>query len=575
MLDLRSSLAGIVCLLAASAHSAFCDSTWNPDPSLGNVSAHKRLYELARDYCDAHFDPAANLVNSKMPVPNPHDHLVRESAYYAYALLLTGDPSDRAKAQDIIKAVLATQDTHENSAWRGAFLWRKEDDWPSTKNPDLNSAAFVGTALAEIALLDRDKPCLDPDVRSALDAAGKLAVEELFRRDVDAGYTNIALLSTALSTAGAKLWSVPGAADWADHKLSLILKLADDGAVYEYSSPTYSAVDINAAYMIRQFAFSDAFAAKADAIIDHLWKEVSLAYHAPSCQLGGPYCRAYGNDMLTYAAGLKYDLFLALDGKYPLPEKPELGHGWDQGGQVITAGLPIKPRPEFDQPAPAERAWDAAGNGPSPVRHLFQYRNGNFILGTVANQDEWKQKRNLVADWRTDDSSAPLGFRVGFCIDESNETLPGGFPYATILFHSQQKKDAALIAQVAMRGLPPSGACSLCFSTNAHVVDPKTVPVVVQDGAYTTYLYPVTNSPVEFQTVTVTKTDQPTLQVNRPWSSADTFDKCHVIAYVAVFRPADQPAPKATNLTLGSANGHISATANVDGQDLAIDAPAQ
>ncbi|HEX4140014.1 MAG TPA: hypothetical protein VHY09_06670, partial [Candidatus Methylacidiphilales bacterium] len=307
----------------------------------------------------------------------------------------------------------------------------------------------------------------------------------------------------------------------------------------------------------------------------HLWKEIALAYHAPSCQLGGPYNRAYGNDMLTYAAGLKYFIYLALDGKYPLPEQLDTAHGWDQGGLALVAAFPIKPRPEFQQTAPAERTWTAVGPDDKfhPTRQLHQFRDGNFILGTVAFQDEWRQKRNLVADWRTDDSTAPNGFRVGFCIDESNETLPGGFPPASILFYSQQKGDAALVAQVAMRGLPPSGSCSLVFPTNAAAADPTAKPVVVNDGAVTTYIYPVSNGPVAYDTTTKTQTDQPTFQVNRPWASADPVGKVHVISYLVVFRPADKPAPKVENLALKSDASQVTVNATVDGNALSVEAP--
>ncbi len=561
----------IVSCLLATTPSAFAAGTWNPDPRLGNVEAHRQLYELGRAWGDTHFDAAASMISQK---PKSRDHMVRESIYYAYTLLLTGDPDDRAKAQPIIKNVIAEQDIRANSVWRGAFLWTSLSKWSDQRNPDLNTAAFIGTGLAEIAELDRRKPCLDPDVRSAVDAAGKLAVEEVIRRNVDPGYTNIALLSTALAAAGAKLWAVPGADKWADDKLSTVLKLAGDGAVYEYSSPTYSAVDLSAAYMIRQFAFNDAFAAKGDAIIDHLWKELSSAYHAPSYQLGGPYNRAYGNDMLTYAAGLKYFLFLALDGKYPLPVQPDLAHGWDQGGLGMLAALPVKPRPEFQQTPPAERTWIATGpsDGVHASRELHQFRDGNFILGTVVSQDEWKQKRNLVADWRTDVTTAP-GYKIGFCIDETNETLPNGFPYATIQFRSQQKGSAALVLLDAQRALPPSGAASLVFDTGATVADPKASPIVVQDGAITTYLYPITNGQASYESHEDDKSDQHTVQVNRVWSSADALGKVHAISYLVVFRPADKPAPQVSDLALKDDAGQLSVSATVDGAPLSITMP--
>jgi hypothetical protein len=551
--------------LLASSFASGLAATWNPGPALGNVALHRHLYEISRAYCDSNFDPAAHLLHRKS------SHLIRESAYYAFALLLTADPQDRDRAQEIINKVLMAQDTRAHSDWRGAFLWTAEDKWETAKNPDLNSAAFVGAALASISDLDAQRHILDPALRSKVDAAGKLAVGEVMRRNVDPGYTNISLLSAGLAAAGTKLWAVPGADKFAKDKIDTVLHLAGDGAVYEYSSPTYSAVDLVGAYAARHYAFSDTFAKTADALIDHLWKETAQAYHAPTFQLGGPYNRSYGNDMLTYASGLKYWLYLALDGAYPLPENIDTAHGWDQAGLVMIADLPVKARPEFQETPLAERTWNAVGpaDGRHPTRELHQFRQGNFILGTVAFQDEWKQKRNLVADWRSDEP-APQSFRVGFCIDESNETLPSGFPYASILFYSQQKGPAALVALVATGALPSAGGSSLVFDTHASVADLNASPISIQDGAITTYLYPVSTTPVTFSTTTDTHTDQQTFQVNRPWTSSDTIGSLHVISYLVVFRAPNQPAPKVSHLSLKPDGDHLSATASVDGVDLSV-----
>ena len=230
-------------------------ATWTPDPSIPDPKSHQRLYEIGREYLDKNFDPDADLIgaNSKHP-PNKKQHATRESAYYAYALLLTGDPADRELAQKVIKKVVQTQETNADGLTRGAFGWYWED-----KPTDLNSAAFVGTALADIAYLDQQHPCLDPDVRQIVESAGKLAVLAVMHRDVDPGYTNIAFLTTALTAAGDKLWHMPVAAAFSEAKLDGIMKLADDSEFAEYLSPTYGAVDFDGAYCARKFAFSRCF----------------------------------------------------------------------------------------------------------------------------------------------------------------------------------------------------------------------------------------------------------------------------------------------------------------------------
>jgi hypothetical protein len=559
------------CLLASALGPASA-ATWNPDPSLGNVDQHRRLYEIARTFGDTNFDPDANLVgaHSKKP-PNKKQHSTRESAYYAYGLLLTGDPADRARAQAILKRVVTLQDTNPKSPTYGVFNWVAED-----RPQDYNSGAFVGLTLADVVDLDRRKPSLDPDVRSQVENSTRLAVEEVMRRNINAGYTNIALLSTALVAAGEKLWSLPGAGAWAQTKLDTVMALADDGEFAEYLSPTYTGVALQGAYMARKFSFSDAFAAKADATIDHLWKQVAASYHPPTYQLGGPYLRAYGDNMLDYCALLKYFIYLGVDGAYPIPDT-QFEHDWDMGSLFAIADLPIPARPEFKAPHVPWREWTAVGSpggnadaDNSLVRHLCQYREGNFILGTVAYQDEWKQKRNLVAFWRND-GPPPDGMRVGLCIDESNEFQAiGGFPGEKLHFCSQQVKGAALVGIVAAAGsVPKVGTSTLVFDDGAMVPETKDASsLAIHDGTMTVYLYPVSTGNPRF--VNEPDAAHHLTRVLRPWSSADVVGSLRVLSYLIVFRPASQPAPVISGLALKADENGASASATVDGVELSV-----
>jgi hypothetical protein len=472
-------------------------AAWTLDPSLGNPEQHQRLYEIGRKFGDVNFDPDANLVgtHTKRP-PNKKQHSTRESTYYACGLLITGDPADNARAQAILKRIVTFQDTKPGSPTYGLFNWNSED-----VPGDQNSAAFVGLTLADILDLDRRRPCLDPDIKAAIEQSVRLALGEVMSRDVDPGYTNIAMLSIAFASGGEKLLQVPGAGKWAEAKLDAVMKLAEDGEFAEYVSPTYTGVALQGAYMAQKLAFSDAFAAKAQATIDHLWKQVAASYHAPTYQLRGPYLRAYGDNMLEYAS----------------------------------------------------------------VRHLIRYRDGNFILGTVAFQDEWKQKRNLVAFWRNP-GPAPLGMKVGFCIDESNESLPG-FAGEKLHFYSKQVEGSALVGITATTDVPGQGVTSLVFDDGAVVVNGGN-GVCITDGTMTTYLYPVSRAAVHYDS-------QPDpahhlMRVTRSWNSSDIVGPLHVMAYLLVFRPADQAGPVVSDVKLGSDKNGESAGAKVDGETFSV-----
>lgn len=553
---IRQAVCGGILALAATCVSA---QNWNPDPALGNVEQHRRLYDIARRYCEKNYDAEANLVYT----PGQKLHSTRESAYYAYGLLLTGDSADNARAQAILKRILTVQDTRVESRTYGDFNWTFED--PAPRDP--NSRVFIGLILADIIDMDRAKPMLDSDLRQEVEKACRRTVEAAIRHNVSPGYTNIALLSVALTAAGEKLWSIPEARAFSQRKLESIIAVTGDGEFTEFLSPTYYGVSIHAAYSARKYAFSEAFAAKMDGVIDHLWKQNAASYHAPTFQLAGPQYRSYGNNMLEYAAVLKYVLYLALNGDYPLPDSND-NHGWDKACLFAIAALPIPPRPEFKNPVPAWREWTVAGLGPK--RKLQQFRDGNFILGTVDFMGQYgDQKRNLVAYWRTDEAT-PGAFHVGYCMDQSNNFFPWSrnFPGDKISFFSHQVRDAALVAMVAPTERPPESACSMLVFDRAAKVEfgTETSPVRIRDGVMTAYLYPVSHKAVTYETTT----DKNVLRITRPWSDADSVNSVPTLAYLIVFRPSDQTLPNVSNLSLGGETDDYIARAKVDGTDLKV-----
>lgn len=548
------------CYLLASASFPALGATWNP-PVAGNAEQHLRLYNLGRTYLKANFDPDANLVGSPTNnPPNKKTHSIGASMSYVNALLMTGDENDRLRAQAVLKRVLATQDTKPDSPTSGCFARNAEDP-----QPDPDTAEFIGLGLASVIERDKIHPCLDPDLRSQSEQAFRLAVDAVMRRDVNPGTTNIALVSVAVAAAGQKLFSIPKTDTFAQAKLDAVMALAgDNGEFSEYLSPTAYGVDLAGAYAARHFSFSDAFAAKADALIGRLWKQIAADYHAPTYQLAGPFVRSYGDNMLNYAAGLKYWLYLALDGGYPLPDT-ELDHEWDKAGLVAMAEVPVSPRPEFKEATVPWRQWDVATSGSSLVRHFSQFRDGNFILSTVDVQDGWKLKRNLAAFWRND-GPPPTNVSVGYCIDESNDSLPDGAPFGQIHFYSQQKGGAALVALVTAADPPATGGCALIFDTNATVSDNKATPLTLKDGTMTAYLYPVSTGTPQFGMAS----DEHKITVSRAWTTADTVGSRHVLAYLIVFRPSDQTAPTVSDLTLEADGDNVSATAKVDGTNFSL-----
>jgi hypothetical protein len=541
---------GVSFLFPVTGQSA----TWTPDPSLGDPAQHLKIYNIGRRSCDEHYDDSVGLFEKD---PGKHrNYMVRESAYYAYGLLLTGDPEDRKRAEKIIRVVLTTQDLKKDRLTYGCFPSLFEDKWETVVNPDLNYCQFVGMALGQIIDLDRKQGRVLPeDLRKQLETSFRLAVEATIRRDVDPGYTNISLLSAAVGAAGEKLLGVPGAADFAMSKLSWFLARAQPGtSIREYLAPTYFGVDLGAAYTVKIFACAPALADAADRTITALWKDVATSYHAPTMQLAGPHSRAYGENMLEYAAGLKYFLYFAMDGKYPLSDA-EAKQTWDTGWLVSVANLPVTVRPEFQgTPVPWREVSVAGGNG----MVFRQYREGDFILGSISTQSLWQQQRSVVAYWPV---TTPA-WHVGFCMDMSAMTMGNGYAH----FYSVQSKGAVLAAITGEPPVPQKGGLRFGFNGGAQAQELAggAAAYVVYDGDVTTYIYPVTLADGRM----TIQTERDRVYVDRPWSSADPASGFHVLSYLVVFQLPGEAVPVVKNLAMKVTEPNTTVSAEVNGTPL-------
>lgn len=544
--------------MAASARCA----DWTPDPSLDKPADRVRLYEIGRHYCDTNFDPSVGLVLRDVRHSAPH--LIRESAYYAHGLLMTKDPADREKAIKILRLVLSKQDLRKDQFTYGSYLPYYEDDWKTVVNPDANYAQFIGLSIASAIDIDnKQNHVLPPDLRKDLENSFRLAVESTIRRDVAPDYTNISMLSAAVGAAGDKLLNIPGAKDFAMSKLTWILARADRGMCFtEYLSPTYYATGLGSAYTIKEYASSPDIDSAADRIIGAYWKDIAASYHAPTFQLGGPHSRSYGENMLEYAAALKYMLVFALDGKYPISSQ-ETAHSWDCAGLMDMATMKFSVRPEFKQaPVPWREVPIANRNG----MVIRQYREGDLMMGSMSEQSVWQQQRNMVAYWPSNNPQ----WHVAYCQDFSPTTLGNGYAH----FHSTQVKGAVLAALTGKLPSPPKGGLMLEFNgeateggTAAGLNGEPHGSCKVSDGDVTAYIYPVT---ANAEGAMAFRKDEKRAYVERMWNSADHFGNFGVLSYLVVFKTKSQQPPVVKNISLTSSGNAMTAGAEVDGAPMSI-----
>ena len=538
--------------LVASATAA----DWKPDPSLNLQAVRLHLYQIGRAYCESHLNNGMVLRDMNH---TGYGHLVAHTAMFAEGLLMTRDPADRARAEAMLRLVLAKQDVRKDSPTYGSFPPTFEEDLATMVKPDPNFCQFTALALANVIQDDNDQNhVLSPDLRKDLETALGLAVGFTIREDVSPDYINISMISAAVGAAGAKLLNYPGANDFAMSKAGWILARAQPGTAFtEYLAPTYFGVDLESAYAIKRYASTPAVADAGDRLISAFWKDIAASYHAPTFQLAGPNARSYGDNMLEYAAGLKYWLALALDGKYPLNDT-ETDHAWDLAGLMGMAEIPFDPRPEFQEPTVPWREMPVM-NRPGMI--LSQYREGDIIVGSVNQQSVWQQQRNVVSYFPV---AQPAG-TVGFCMDQSSMSFGNGYAH----FYSTQVKRAVLVAYTGKMPTPAAGGLRLVFNEAAEggaAGEGAAGSCEVHDGDYLIDIYSLTQG----DGTLAFRKDEKRAYVERPWTAADHLGGDGVLAYLIYFRMPGEAAPAVKGITFAPGDQVLDLAAEVNDAPLAL-----
>jgi len=281
-------------------------------------------------------------------------HLVRDTSFYALGLLLRGD---QERAVQAIDAVLKNQLDAPDAPFHGTWLRYPEEPAPASdavewRDYDPNWREFIGTPLAMI--LSHFEEQLPGGLVARIDAALRLACAGAIRRNVDAGYTNIALMTAfLLDFAGTRL----GEPDWVATGERLAGKIRalfeQHGTFEEYNSPTYYGVDIYALALWRSYAPSAILRAWGIEMENALWRDLAQYYHAGMRNMAGPFDRAYGLDMRRYGAGVGLWIWLGVGralAPYPDTTKP-FGHAHDIGlgpmAALLGANIPEDVLPHF------------------------------------------------------------------------------------------------------------------------------------------------------------------------------------------------------------------------------------
>lgn len=298
--------------------------------TLADLPIHAR--ELAADslvWMDQFWSSGDCLLVLEPPGTDPRKPGVRNSSWYALALLMRQADGDLERATRTIDAVLATQFDEPNAPYHGTFpRWLGEPHPPVDavmwRDYDPNWRQFVGTIWALI--LDAYEPLLPEDLTQRLERSIQLAVLGEPPDRCPPSYTNIALLKAGLLTWSGNRFERPEWTEYGETFGQAVFDLFQEHtAFYEYNSPTYGGTDFYALAFWKNHAQSSLLGEHGAEMEAALWRDVARYYHAGLGNVCGPFSRSYGMNMLDYGAILGLTIWLAVGRTAaPFPDEPGL-----------------------------------------------------------------------------------------------------------------------------------------------------------------------------------------------------------------------------------------------------------
>lgn len=390
---------------------------------------------------DEQYDPAAKMLAVPFSSVGYHStlsggtvHPTRTSLEYAVALLDSGEAERLERAKDILKTVVALQDQDPTHKTYGIWSWYLEEPLEKMAPPDWNWADFCGVQLLAAIIDHRQR--LDGDLAKLVQDSIIHAAYSIQRRNVDLGYTNIAIMGTYVTLVAAEQFVLPDLQKYARDRLRRFYKyLNTQGSFHEYNSPTYTLVAIKELTRMLMHVRDANDKQLIQYIHDYAWKHATCRFHSPTRQWAGPHSRCYNTllsketaHILEYASGEKNlvtserPLLLGLSSYRLAFHCPEID---------LNAFAPIQE---------ARNVTEMFIKTPTPEHSTigYTYLHPAFTLGSVNFADLWNQRRPFVAYWGTPDKPAYIQLRF----------LHNGYDFCSAIPFVVQDDGCALVAVV-------------------------------------------------------------------------------------------------------------------------------
>lgn len=408
-----------------------------------------RLLRLL-EYYDSQFDDQQHLLQEQFISPGYHSgiargtrvHPVRESFYYAVALLQRGRSQDVARAKLILNELIPLQQTNRDKPGYGAWPWLMEEPLEEMESIDLNWADFCGSAIAQVLAQHRQQ-LDDDDLEKRLRSALRHAAIAIRDRDVGAQYTNVAVLGGGVCAVAGELLDDGDLLRYGRTRLQNVLaKNEKVDSFAEYNSPPYGKVVIGETERILQLVKDNRTRQAAEAIRTKAWEMFADSFHLPTQQWAGPHSRhSYRRLTTTLLAFLNDRVDFQIKPHPQAPVERPRGYGivtpLPCPGKLLTK---IKASDQY--PVFLRRTFSLDRNG-RPYFVGTTWADSKSNIGSISRASFWTQRQPVVGYWKTERDPA-VAFRLRFFKD--------GRDFASMGVRTSQEQSRVLCALHSLPG---------------------------------------------------------------------------------------------------------------------------
>jgi hypothetical protein len=366
---------------------------------------------------ESRYSPAQRMLQSICHSPGYHTrvpdgtpvHLTREAADYAMALLREGGTAHVARAHDVLDALLSLQNVDPTAQHYGIWSWFLEEPLDKMAPADWNWADFIGARLAQILVQceERLSRAMAQRVRESLGHAAW----SIFRRNIQPGYTNIAIMGAVVTMTAGELLDEPRLRDYGRRRLHNVARAFEfDGDFREYNSPTYTRVAIEEFDRGLLMVRDEAFRADAEALRQRAWEVIADHFHPATQQWAGPHSRAYSDHIRPgLARYLREQTGVDIQPSHVSADATNTSATTEGCDFVPPLPCPDRLRKRFtalpESPLLLVRRFI---NRQSPETDVVgtTWFDGDVCLASINHDTTWTQRRPLLGYWRTEQDPA-------------------------------------------------------------------------------------------------------------------------------------------------------------------------